>query len=388
MMAHHRVDCGDLPVELTLSVFQPGAGPVEVNLMAMVTRVLPLAEQVGLLSRLYEQALESLGLDRSTAVFRRLFCSDPANQAEQLLTSPLLADDCATSWVGQAPVGPGKVALWAYHLGDPRGPLATSRDGATFALHRDTLTHYWTTGLAAAQAPDAYSQSEAVIKAYVDILGGRALTLADHLVRTWFFVRDIDVNYQGLVKARRELFDIHGLTADTHYTASSGIGGESANTRALVFLDAWSIAGVRPEQIRYLKARDHLSPTNTYGVTFERGTAIGYRDRTHALISGTASIDERGRILHPGNVERQLERTLENVEALLAEAGATGVDMSHWIVYLRDVSDEPLIRARMRQRYGDAPMVFLDAPVCRPGWLVEVEGIAMVPGDYPAFPHF
>lgn len=70
-----------------------------------------------------------------------------------------------------------------------------------------------------------------------------------------------------------------------------------------------------------LYARDYLNPTYEYGVTFERGVRVDYGDRSHIFISGTASIDNRGRVVHAGDVRRQTERMWENVEALLREGG-------------------------------------------------------------------
>ncbi len=65
-----------------------------------------------------------------------------------------------------------------------------------------------------------------------------------------------------------------------------------------VMMDAYAISGVRKEQIRYLSAPDHLSPTHVYGVTFERGVSVAYQDRKHIIISGTASIDSAGKIVY------------------------------------------------------------------------------------------
>ena len=52
-----------------------------------------------------------------------------------------------------------------------------------------------------------------------------------------------------------------------------------------------------------------------------------------------AFIDANGTILHPGDLPRQLDRTLENIEALLAEAGTTLDAMQVFTVYLRHESD-------------------------------------------------
>ena len=51
------------------------------------------------------------------------------------------------------------------------------------------------------------------------------MTMERNLIRTWIYVTNIDVNYQGVVEARNDIFDKEGLTADTHYIASTGIGG-------------------------------------------------------------------------------------------------------------------------------------------------------------------
>ena len=53
---------------------------------------------------------------------------------------------------------------------------------------------------------------------------------------------------------------------------------------------------------------------------FERGTSVEYGDRRHLFISGTASIDHRGEVVHVGDVREQTRRMWENVEKLLEEA--------------------------------------------------------------------
>ncbi|MBM3558157.1 MAG: hypothetical protein FJX47_21665, partial [Alphaproteobacteria bacterium] len=192
----------------------------------------------------------------------------------------------------------------------------------------------------------------------------------------------------AMVKARRALFADHGMTKDTHFIASTGIEGACAHRYDLVSMDAYSVIGLKPDQVQYLNDFSRLSPTALYGVTFERGTRIAYADRAHHFISGTASIDNEGKVVFPGDVLRQLGRTLENVEALLASGGAALDDMTHLIVYLRDPDDEPRIRAALGERFPGLPVLVTLGAVCRPEWLVEVEGIAIAPHDDPALPAF
>jgi enamine deaminase RidA (YjgF/YER057c/UK114 family) len=47
------------------------------------------------------------------------------------------------------------------------------------------------------------------------------------------------------------------------------------------------------------------------------------------------------------------------------------------IVYLRDVADYQVVRDVFAQRFPDKPVVIVHAPVCRPGWLVEMECTAV-----------
>ena len=37
------------------------------------------------------------------------------------------------------------------------------------------------------------------------------------------------------------------------------------------------------------------------------------------------------------------------------------------------------------ERFPDTPRVFVYAPVCRPGWLIETECIAVIPADAPQY---
>ena len=99
-------------------------------------------------------------------------------------------------------------------------------------------------------------------------------------------------------------------------------------------------------------------------------------------------MDPEGNILHPGNVHRQLDRAIENVDALLAQSGATRDDMRAAIVYVRNPGDCAALWPEMRERYGDVPIEIVVAPVCRPGWLVEIEGMAVIPTFEPDLPPF
>ena len=201
-------------------------------------------------------------------------------------------------------------------------------------------------------------------------------------------MKDVDVFYKGMVDSRRELFSKEGLTGDTHYIASTGIEGACSHRFDLVSMDAYSNLDLTPAQVLYLNDFDHLCATKDYSVTFERGTQVAYNDRAHLFISGTASIDKAGDIVHPGDVLRQLDRALENTEALLSSGGAALADMMYFFVYLRDPTDFPHVDKVLRERFPDLPVLIVQGSVCRPGWLIEVEGIAIIENNNPTLPSY
>lgn len=382
-----------LRADVHVSRFVPPGGAEEIHLQITPHAYGSTEAQLQAITQAYGIARAELGLGPGSAVFRRFYCSDVVNQAEALACHPLTArrgnaEPCAVSWVGQAAVPDSKLALWAYHLCDNSGGLVKEQDGTSMRLQRGSLTHHWSTGLTDTGSTSSFNQTEEIFADYTEWLDDEGMTLADNVIRTWLFVKNIDADYRGLVVARRELFAKQGLTPETHYISSSGIEGGNEDVRALVSMDAYAIDGIQSEQIEFLNALDHLGPTDAYGVTFERGTSIAYRDRKHLFLSGTASIDPEGVVLHPGEVGKQLERTLENMDALLADGGGSLEDMCHFTVYLRDPSDEALIRKMMRQRFPEAPMILVIGPVCRPGWLIELEGVACVAHEQAELPAY
>ncbi len=378
---------------VNVSHFKGTSGVDEYHLTVCLSRYGDIETQLQWLLRAYQQALESLRLGVQTVVLRRFFCSDLSNQTAALevmpFSNPQSPDEpSAISWICQPPIPPAKIALWAYHVKDSSGELDKIQEGTSLTLKRGGLSHHWTAGVVCQDSGSSYDQTRGILEKYSAFLKEKNSSLADSLIRTWFFVQNIDTNYCGMVTARREFFAKHGLSPDTHFVASTGVEGTHANIAGEVTMDAYSISSVSPEQITFLQALDHLSPAYIYGVTFERGTSVAYRDRKHVIISGTASIDHRGDILYPGSLSRQLDRTIENIEVLLHRAGAALDDMCMFIAYVRDPSDLNIVQQQIRERFGDAPIQILLARVCRPGWLVEIEGIAIISESNPQFPEF
>jgi len=242
--------------------------------------------------------------------------------------------------------------------------VMTSSDGQPSLFHSLRLTEEEAAGR------DSYAQSRLLFGKYLDIMRALGLELKTHCVRTWIYVRDIDSNYAGLVKARNDVFAGEGLSHNTHYIASTGIGGATEGRNAVVAIDFLTMPDICEADKTYLKALSHLSPTHDYGVAFERGVRLS---DGHVLISGTASIDDKGQVLHEGDVLAQADRLLENIAELLREGGSGLERVPYFVIYLRDISDYPVIEAYMQERFPAVPRIILEARVCRPAWLIEME---------------
>ena len=325
-------------------------------------------EQLNAVLNTYDNLLAK-ELEGGVAVFKRYFLSDAANQADTLLALTTEGSDCALSIVEQPPLDGTKIALWVYLQTDIQTQVLHN---GLFEVKHGAYRHLWA-GSAFNRAANSEYQTRLLLNDYVMQLMEQGCRLADHCIRTWFFVQNVDVNYAGVVKARNEVFVTQNLTEKTHYISSTGIGGRHADPKVLVQMDTYAIAGVKPEQIHFLYAPTHLNPTYEYGVSFERGTYVDYGDRRQVFISGTASINNKGEVVHPGDIRKQTERMWENVEVLLQEADCTFDDLGQMIVYLRDITDYTVVKGMYDKRFPHTPKVFVHAPVCRPGWLIEME---------------
>lgn len=118
--------------------------------------------------------------------------------------------------------------------------------------------------------------------------------------------------------------------------------------------------------------------------SFARGMRIDLNGVTILLISGTASIDEQGRSVHIGDFRAQLRRTYDNITGLLESEGCTWHDIVRTTCYLRDIDRDYDAfneeRTKFFEEQGLDPLpasTGIQAHLCRPELLVEIEAIAM-----------
>ena len=118
--------------------------------------------------------------------------------------------------------------------------------------------------------------------------------------------------------------------------------------------------------------------------SFSRGIRVDLNGLVLLLISGTASIDERGVSVHVGDFRAQARRTFANITGLLESEGATWRDIVRTTCYLRDIDRDYEAfneeRTVFYQQQGLDPLpasTGIQAHLCRPELLVEIEAIAI-----------
>jgi 2-iminobutanoate/2-iminopropanoate deaminase len=118
--------------------------------------------------------------------------------------------------------------------------------------------------------------------------------------------------------------------------------------------------------------------------SFSRGMRIDIGNVVILLISGTASIDEEGNTVHVGDFRAQCRRTYQNITGLLESEGATWHDIVRTSCYLRDIDRDYVEFNEERTKFfaeqGLDPLpasTGIEAKLCRPDLLVEMEAIAM-----------
>jgi 2-iminobutanoate/2-iminopropanoate deaminase len=164
--------------------------------------------------------------------------------------------------------------------------------------------------------------------------------------------------------------------------------GSKMNT----FADILETIAHAPVQKRAVTNHGVLNEAFAYAKpsSFSRGMRIDLNGLVILLISGTASIDEHGKSVHMGDFRAQMRRTLANITGLLESEGATWRDIVRTTCYLRDIERDYEAfneeRTAFYNEQGLDPLpasTGIQAILCRPELLIEIEAIAMFRTDQP-----
>ncbi|RLE25935.1 MAG: hypothetical protein DRJ61_18760 [Acidobacteria bacterium] len=213
-----------------------------------------------------------------------------------------------------------------------------------------------------------------------EILGSRGWTFGD-VCRTWFYLRDILDWYDEFNDVRNGKFENLGLfnsDVSAMIPASTGILGSNARG-GWCTLDLLAVreAAAGPIGIKRL-ANPYQNEAPEYGSAFSRGLALTMGQSSYVLVSGTASIDNAGVSVHVGDFERQTHLTLDTIEALLNQGGASWADVCQATAFIKRPEDVPAFQHLVRERgLQDLPIICTIADVCRDDLLFELDCTAI-----------
>lgn len=295
-------------------------------------------------------------------------------------------------------------ALGGRWLGDAHhaehAPLLAP-DGAVFDAwagaaglrrHRHGCVQYatdghWLYGCAEIDDAAVLGLSDAARRAYAALFEVLAANDCSHLLRVWNYLAGINAETGGVERYRQFNAGRQQAFLDAQRSAFEGSPAACALGTQRGPLRIHFLAGRTPplaiENPRQVSAYRYPDAYGLRRPTFSRAALADVGGGRSALfISGTASIVGHA-TLHAGNVRRQTEESLANIEAVRALASlraALPFPVSELIctVYLRHASDLGIVREVFERAVGPASSaardaVYVQADICRADLLVEIE---------------
>lgn len=133
-----------------------------------------------------------------------------------------------------------------------------------------------------------------------------------------------------------------------------------------------------------IKAPNFLNEPIEYDKSFSRGLKIELGEVVILEISGTASVNEKGKSVHIGNFSAQTKRTFDNLTALLESAGGSWSDVVKTRCYLKNMKDYAKFNKYRNWFYKKQGIslfpasICVESGLCRPELLVEIEATAIL----------
>ena len=255
---------------------------------------------------------------------------------------------------------------------------------------------HWLHGSAQIDPADTEGGLEqAAYRIYSDLFAALDHHTSPHLLRLWNYVPGINDHGDGLEHyrhfniGRQRAFIDAGRSAFEGSPAACALGTHGGPLRVF-FLAGPKVplAIENPRQVSAYRYPDRYGPRSP---TFSRAALADVGGGRQALfISGTASIRGHATV-HVGDVRRQTEETLTNIDAVLQAAhqqahASVPAEALTCTVYLRHRHDLAAVLEVMAQRLGPhshavRTVVVLLADICRAELLVEIEAQAWVPAE-------
>lgn len=266
--------------------------------------------------------------------------------------------------------------------------------GAVIVFNRNGLSV--ANGFSSSNSGDCQADSSLVFKTLQQQLDETGFKISD-ITRQWNYIEGIISkkedfqNYQVFNDARSHFYQDH--FSEKGYPAATGIGMRAGG----VLIDYIAIKGDNitnlpldnPAQIPAHKYHEDCLkgvPTGERKTTpkFERGRYVSLNGEEIVFVSGTAAITGE-KTANQGDVEEQTRLTIDNIDRLVSKDNLSKHSAIPWNlkfnylrIYIRERNDFRKVREICEKRYGNVPMVWLQANICRDDLTVEIEATMLV----------
>jgi enamine deaminase RidA (YjgF/YER057c/UK114 family) len=256
------------------------------------------------------------------------------------------------------------------HEGQPVGRLFEREEGRAIYLSGIAGTTRDEPMPPAEQAGRMFERAASTLEAY-------GFPYRD-VVRTWIYIGDILAWYDDFNPVRTDAYTRFGLLGhgDDYLPASTGIQGRPPGQIECV-MDLVAIGPSPGAEVTIGRLHNPLqNEAYSYGSAFARAMEVVIGGTRTVYVSGTASIDEVGDSIHLDDIDGQINRTVENIEALIGTRDLTLDDICQATVFLKHPSHVERFRELCAgTRFGELGVCMV-ADVCRPELLFEIDAVA------------
>lgn len=205
-----------------------------------------------------------------------------------------------------------------------------------------------------------------------------------NIIRTWFYMNNINKKYSDFNIARRVFFDRGNISYSDNSNmlpSSTCIGapiqkGEDINMNA--YCIKYKSKDVSIKRVYNNMQNEANGTTYQFKPTFARGTAITTEDYVEVQISGTASINIHGESMHNNEAYLQIVLTLNNVFSILQQYDMNFNNFVQSTCYFNSKEYYlDFVRALDNLKIENFSFTYVIGEVCREELLFEIDGIAL-----------
>lgn len=226
-----------------------------------------------------------------------------------------------------------------------------------------------------------YDQTINMFEKVNEIIKNKGFEFKD-IVRTWIYLNDILKQYDEFNLARNKKFkdfklipgEIEGDSFEEVFMpASTGIDCDNIFGSAGVM----DVLAVKKKN-KDVEIRNETGVVQKaayrYGSAFSRAMVVKDKKNKFMYLSGTASINDQGETVFLDDIEKQIKKTGEVINALLKSEGLNVDDIYEGTVFLKKPEYYgAFVKYCINEKWSHLPFIITVADVCRDDLLFEID---------------